>query len=50
MGVYGKTDLSASPWQMSVIPEGTAAVGKVIIQTFWSYGCWFAYAAGFSDL
>ena len=34
MGVCGKTDLGASPWQMSVIPEGTAVVGKVIIQTF----------------
>ena len=28
------TDLGAFPGQMSVIPEGTAVVGKVIIQTF----------------
>ena len=34
MGVFGMTDLGASPGQMSVIPEGTAPVGEVIIQTF----------------
>ena len=34
MGVCGMTDLGASPGQMSVIPEGSAVVGKVIIQTF----------------
>ena len=34
MGVCGMTDLGASPGQMSVIPEGTAVVGEVIIQTF----------------
>ena len=34
MGVCGMTDLGASPGQMSVILEGTAAVGEVIIQTF----------------
>ena len=34
MGVCGMTDLGASPGQMSVIPNGTAAVGDVIIQTF----------------
>ena len=28
------TDLGASPGQISVIPEGTAVVGKVIIQKF----------------
>ena len=33
-GVCGVTDLGASPGQMSVIPEGTAVVGEVIIQTF----------------
>ena len=26
--------MGASPWQMSVIPDGTAVVGEVIIQTF----------------
>ena len=34
MGVCGVTDLGASPGQMSVILEGTAVVGEVIIQTF----------------
>ena len=34
MGVCGVTDLDASPGQISMIPEGTAAVGEVIIQTF----------------
>ena len=34
MGVCGMTDLGASPWQMNVIPGGTAAVGEVIIQAF----------------
>ena len=34
MGVCGMTDLGAYPGQMSVIPDGTAAVGEVIIQTF----------------
>ena len=34
MGVCGMTDLGASPGQMSVISDGTAAGGKVIIQTF----------------
>ena len=33
MGVCGMTDLGASPGQMNVIPEGTAMVGEVIIQT-----------------
>ena len=33
MGVCSMTDLDASPRQMSVIPDGTAAVGEVIIQT-----------------
>ena len=28
------TDLGASPGQMTVIPEGSAVVGEVIIQTF----------------
>ena len=27
-------DLDASPGQISVIPEGTAVVGEIIIQTF----------------
>ena len=31
MGVYGMIDLGAAPGQMSVIPDGTAAVGEVII-------------------
>ena len=34
MGVCGMTDLGASPGQMSVIPDGTAAVGEVIVHTF----------------
>ena len=34
MGACGVTDLGASPGQMSVILEGTAVVGEVIIQTF----------------
>ena len=34
MGVCGMTDLGASPGQMSVISDGTAVVGKVIIQSF----------------
>ena len=34
MGVCGMTDLGASPGQLSVIPKGTAVIGKVIIQTF----------------
>ena len=34
MGVCGMMDLGASPGQMSVIPDGTAAVGEVINQTF----------------
>ena len=34
MGVCGVTDLGASPGQMGVIPDGTVAVGEVIIQTF----------------
>ena len=34
MGVCGVTDLGASSGQMSVILEGTAIVGEVIIQTF----------------
>ena len=34
MDVCGVTDLGASPGQMSVILEGTAVVGEVIIQTF----------------
>ena len=34
IGVNGVTDLGASPGQMSVIPDGTAVVGEVIIQTF----------------
>ena len=33
MGVCGVMDLGASPEQMSVIPDGTAAVGEVITQT-----------------
>ena len=33
-GVCGVIVLSASPGQMSVIPEGTAVVGEVIIHTF----------------
>ena len=33
MGVCGMTDMGASPGQMSVIPDGTAAVGEAIIQT-----------------
>ena len=45
MGICGMTDLGASPGQMSVIPEGTAAVGDI-----WSYGCWYAYAAGFPGM
>ena len=32
MGVCGMMDLGASPEQMSVIPDGTAGVGEVIIQ------------------
>ena len=28
------TDVGASPGQMSVIPDGTAVVGEVILQTF----------------
>ena len=34
MGVCGVTDLGASPGQMIAIPEGTAVVNEVIIQTF----------------
>ena len=34
MGVYGMTYLGVSQGQMSLIPDGTAAVGEVIIQTF----------------
>ena len=34
MGVCGMTDLGTSPGQMSVIPDGTAAVGEDIIQIF----------------
>ena len=34
MAVCGMTDLGVSSGQMSVIPDGTAAVGEVIIQTF----------------
>ena len=34
MGVCGMTDLGTSPGQMSVIPDGTAAFGEVIIQMF----------------
>ena len=34
MCVCGMTDLCASPGQMSVIPDGTAAFGEVIVQTF----------------
>ena len=33
-GVCGMADLVASPGQISVIPDGTAAVGEAIIQTF----------------
>ena len=33
MAVCGMTDLGASPGQMSVNPDGTAAVGEAIIQT-----------------
>ena len=33
-GGCGMTDLGASPGQMGVIPDGTAAVGEVIIQIF----------------
>ena len=44
------TDLGASPGQMSVIPDGTAAVGEGIVQTFWSYRCQYVYTAGFPDL
>ena len=32
MGVCGMMDLGASPGQMSVIPDGTAVAGEVIIQ------------------
>ena len=32
MGVCGMTDIGASPGQMSVIPDSTAAVGEVIIR------------------
>ena len=34
MGVCGMMDLGAAPGQMSVIPDGTAAAGEVITQTF----------------
>ena len=50
MGVCGVTDLGASPGQMSVIPDGTAVGGEVTIQSFGSYICWYACAAGFPDL
>ena len=33
-GVCGITDQGASPGQMNMIPEGTAVVDEVIIQTF----------------
>ena len=33
IGVCGMMDLGASPGQMSVIPDGTAVAGEVIIQT-----------------
>ena len=33
MGVYGMMDLGATPGQMNVISDGTAAVGEVITQT-----------------
>ena len=34
MGVCGMKDLGAAPGQTSVIPDGTAVTGEVIIQTF----------------
>ena len=34
MNVCGITDLGASSGQMSVVPDGTAAVGEGIVQTF----------------
>ena len=33
MGVCGMMDLGVSPGQMSIIPDGTAVGGEVIIQT-----------------
>ena len=33
MGVLGMIDPGASPGQMSVIPDGIAVIGEVIIQT-----------------
>ena len=33
MGVCGMMDLGTSPGQMSIIPDGTAAVGEVITKT-----------------
>ena len=38
MGVCGMSDLDASPGQMSVIPDDTAVIGEVIIQTFGAIG------------
>ena len=37
MGVCGMMDLGASPGQMSVIPDSTAAAGEVTIQTLLAF-------------
>ena len=34
MGVCGMMDLGAVPWQMSIIPDDTAAGGEVVTQIF----------------
>ena len=50
MAACGMTYLDASPGQMSVNPDGTAAVGEVIYSDIWSYRCQYAYTAGLPDL
>ena len=49
-GVCGVTGMGASSGQMSVIPEGTAVFGTGYYPDNWSYGCWYANAAGLLDL
>ena len=50
MGVRGVADLGASSRQMSVILEGTAVVGEVIIQTLGAMDVGNANDAGLLDL
>ena len=50
MGVFRMTNIGASPGQMSVIPEGTAAVGEVIIQLFGAIDVSILILLAFPDL